>query len=218
MVFTDTVICVWVFCLVTMSEYTSPVTMAFEFQRNAIEGTHEAFENSIEMQKNVTETFIGNFNSVRDASERNNDLVRTGIDMYFDAFDSVVPAGSGLSEVRTMMHDGLDTVEKSQLEVIDQFEANVKEGVDSSEAFLDEFLTALEEQITVLLENHEDLEAQTVSALEQLEEGVKELQEEFEARGEEMQKQLEAQAEAVQEQLEDVTESVQEATETDAAA
>lgn len=212
MVFTDTVICLGILDTDTMSEYTSPVSMAFEFQRNAIEGTHEAVQNSIQMQKNVNETFVGNFDPARDVSERGNDLVRTGIDTYFDAVESTVPAGSGFAEVRTMMHDGLDTLEESQLDVIDQFEANVQESADSNEAFLDEFLTALDDQIATLLENHEQLEEQTVVALEQLEEAIEELLDEFEARGEELQKQLESQAEAVQEQLEDVTESVQGAT------
>lgn len=219
MVFTDTIMYFGVFDTDTMSEYTSPVTMAFEFQRNAIEGTHEAVENGIQMQKNLNDAFVGNFDPARDVSGRGTDLVRTSIDTYLDALESAVPAGSGLSEIRTMMHDGVDTLEESQLEVIDQFEANVKESAESGEAFLDEFLAALDEQIETLLTNHEQLEEQTVAALEQLEEAVEELQDEFEARGEELQKQLESQAEAVQEQLEDVTESMHDATDvTDASA
>ncbi len=195
-----------------MSEYMPPVTMAFEFQRNAIESTHEAVENGIQMQKNANETFLGNFDPARDVSERGTDLVRTSVDTYFDAVESAIPAGSGLSEVRTMLHDGLDTIEESQLDVIDQLEANVTESAESGGAFLDEFLAALDEQVATLLENHEQLEEQTIAALEQLEAAIEELQHEFEARGEELQKQLESQAEAVQEQLEDVTESVHDST------
>ncbi len=199
-----------------MSEYTSPVTMAFELQRNAIETTHDTVENSIRMQKNLNETFIDSFDPARDVSKRGSDLVRTGVETYFDAVESVAPVGSGLADVRAMMHDGLDIVEESQLDMIDQLEANLQEGTESSERFFDEFLSTLDEQVTVLLENHEDLEAQTVEALEGLEEGIEELQEQMQARGEELQEQLEAQTEAVQEQLEDVTESMQETAETSA--
>jgi DNA anti-recombination protein RmuC len=190
--------------------------MAFEFQRNAIEGAHEAVQNSVQMQQNVGTTVVDSFTPARDVSKRSTDLARTGVEAYFDAVESVAPAGSGLTEVRQTIHEAIDTVEESQLEAIDQFETAFESGTESSEEFLEEFLAALDEQVTTLLENHEDLEAQTVEALEGIEEGIEELRAEFEARGEELQEQLESQAEAVQEQLEDVTEGAQNAADTSA--
>lgn len=210
MVLSDTLMCEAVVGVVTMSEYSSPISVAFELQRSAIQGTHEAIENGVQVQKNLNETFVDGFGPARDASERSTDLVRTGVDAYFDAVESTVPAGSGFGEAREMMHEGLDTIEKSQLDAIDGFEANLHESADSSAELLEEFLVALDDQVSTLLDAHEDLEGQTVEALERLEDGIEQLQTEVEARGEEMQEQLEAQANAVQEQLEEVTESVQE--------
>lgn len=197
-----------------MSEYSSPVSAAFELQRSALESTHEAIGNSVQAQKQLNDAMIDGFTPARNASQRSADLVRTGFDTYFDTVESVAPAGSGLNDVREMVNEQLDLLEESQLDVIDQFETGLHENADSTEELLDEFLEALDEQVSTLLNAHEDLEGQTIKALERLEDGLDELLSEIEARGEEMQEQFEAQADAIQEQLEDVTENVQEATET----
>lgn len=193
-----------------MSEFSSPMSAVFEFQRSAIQGTHEAIENGVQAQKSLNETFVDGFGPARATSERSTDLARMGIDAYFDAVESAVPAGSGFGEVREMMHESIDTLEKSQLDALDEFEVNLQESAESTAELLDEFLAALDEQVATLLDAHEDLEDQTVEALERLEDSIEELQMELEAQGDEMQKQLEAQANAVREQLEEVTESVQE--------
>jgi DNA repair exonuclease SbcCD ATPase subunit len=211
MVFSDTLMYSEDVVTVTMSEYSTPMSVAFDFQRSAVESTHEAIESGVEAQKQLNDAMVDGFGPARDASERSTDLVRSGIDSYFDAVDSVMPAGSGVDEVHEMMHDQLDMLEESQHEAIDQLENSLNEGTESAEEMLDEFLAALGDQIESLLEAHEDFEGQTLDALEELEETVEEMQSEVEARGEEMQEQLESQAEAIQEQLEDVTENVQEA-------
>lgn len=211
MVFTDTLITSAVVCSVTMSEYSTPVSVAFEFQRSTIQSAHEVVENGIEAQKQFNAAMVDGFGPARDASERNTDLVRTGVDTYFDAIEAVVPAGSGVDEVREITHEQLNLFEESQLDAIDQLEGGFDESTQTTDEMLDEFLSALNEQVTTLLNAHEDLEGQTIEMLERLEDGIEDLQAEFEARGEEMQEQLEAQAEAIQEQLEDVTENVQEA-------
>lgn len=211
MAFTDIFIRGEAICWDTMSEYSSPVSIAFELQRNTIESTQEAIENSVRVQKQFNDAVVDGFDPVRGASERSTELARTGVDTYFNAIESVLPAGSGVGELREMTHEQLDLFEESQLDTIEQFESGLHESTDSTAEMLDEFLDALDEQVTSLLETHEDLEDQTVETLERLEEGIEELQSEFEARSEEMQEQLEAQAEAIQEQLEDVTENVQEA-------
>jgi predicted ribosome quality control (RQC) complex YloA/Tae2 family protein len=194
-----------------MSNYSSPVSVAFEFQKRALEGTHDAIENSVAVQTQFADAMFGGFDPVRNASEQSTDLVRTGLDTYFEAIEAVVPAESGFEELHGMMHEQLDTLEESQLDAVDQFEANLEESTESTEQFLDEFLDALDEQITMLLETHDDLEAQTVDALDDLEAGIEDLQTEFESQGEEIQAQLESQAEAIQEQLEAVTDDIQEA-------
>ncbi|MFO7927317.1 hypothetical protein [Natronomonas sp.] len=194
-----------------MSEYSTPVSVAFEFQRSTIQSAHEVVENGIEAQKQFNAAMVDGFGPARDASERNTDLVRTGVDTYFDAIEAVVPAGSGVDEVREITHEQLNLFEESQLDAIDQLEGGFDESTQTTDEMLDEFLSALNEQVTTLLNAHEDLEGQTIEMLERLEDGIEDLQAEFEARGEEMQEQLEAQAEAIQEQLEDVTENVQEA-------
>ena len=211
MVFTGTFITSRIVVLSTMSNYSSPISVAFEFQRSALEGTHDAIENSVTAQKQFNNAVFGGFDPARNVSEQSTDLVRTGVDTYFEAIESVVPAGSGFEELHGMMHEQLDMLEESQLDAIDQLETGLHESADSTEQFLDEFLAALDEQVATLLETHDDLEAQTVHALEDLETGIEELQTEFESQGEEIQAQLESQAEAIQEQLEEVTENIQQA-------
>lgn len=211
MVFTVIFIMLEAICPVTMSEYSTPVSVAFEFQRSTIQSAHEVVENGIEAQKQFSAAMVDGFGPARDASERNADIVRTGVDTYFDAIEAVVPAGSGVEEVREITHEQLDLFEESQLDAIDQLESGFDESAETTGEMLDEFLSALDEQVTTLLNAHEDLEGQTIEMLERLEDSLEDLQAEFEARGEEMQEQLEAQAEAIQEQLEDVTENVQEA-------
>lgn len=213
MVFNDNVMCDTVVYLGNMSEYSSPVSVAFEFQRNAIRGTCDIMENSVRAQQNLNEAVSDGFGPARNTTERGTDMFRTGLDAYFDAVESAVPAGSGFGELREMMHESLGTFEKSQLDAIEGFETNFDEGTDSAGEMLEEFLSALDDQVTTMLDAHENLEAQTVEALERLEDGIEELLTEVESRGEEMQNQFESQAEAVQEQLEEVTESMQETAE-----
>jgi DNA repair exonuclease SbcCD ATPase subunit len=192
-----------------MSDTTSPLSVAFEFQRSAVESTHEAIENGVEIQRQFNEAVLEGFGPARDASEQSTDLIRTGVDSYFEAIESVVPASSGIDELHGRLHEQLDTLEESQLEAIEQFETTLHERADSTDELFEEFLATLDEQVTSLLESHDDLEDQTVTALEDLENSIDELQAELDTQGEEIQQQFETQLEAVQQQFEDVTENVQ---------
>jgi Mg2+ and Co2+ transporter CorA len=204
----DTLILPELVGLDTMSETTSPLSVAFEFQRSAVENTHEAIESGIEAQRQFNEAAL-DVTPAREVSEQSTDLVRTGVDSYFQAIESISPESSATETLRARFHEQLDALEESQLDAIEQFETTLGERADATDELLEEFLATLDEQVASFLETHDDLEEQTVAALEDLEQSVDELQTELDAQGEELQEQFEAQLEAVQQQLEDVSENVQ---------
>ena len=74
-----------------MSENDSPVSAVFELQRNAIEQTHDVVERSVEFQEDVNARVIDSVEPAREVQARSNDLVRTGVEAYFDAIEAAVP-------------------------------------------------------------------------------------------------------------------------------
>ena len=75
-----------------MSETDSPVSAVFDAQRSAVERTHDVVARSVEMQQNLNDQMLEVVDPARDATERSNDLVRTGFEAYFDAIEAATPA------------------------------------------------------------------------------------------------------------------------------
>jgi DNA repair exonuclease SbcCD ATPase subunit len=181
-----------------MSQNDSPISPAFEFQRTALEQTHRVLERSVEFQQDLNGALLESFDSAVDVSGRGDDLIRRGVDAYFDALETAVPGDSAvLEDLRGNVDEQLDALEESRADALERIEENLQEGSESVDEFLDTFIERLDEQVQSLLETSEDLEAETVEALENLEEQIDELQ-----------SQIEEQTEALQQQVDDATDRV----------
>lgn len=53
-----------------MSEYTTPISTAFELQRSTIKQGQRVFEHSVEMQQNMNQAFLGNMGTQEDAQRQ----------------------------------------------------------------------------------------------------------------------------------------------------
>ena len=175
-----------------MSQNDSPIGPVFEFQRSALESTHRVFERSVEFQQAVNGALLDGFDSASGVSERGDDLVRRGVDAYFDALETAVPGDSSVVEdLRENVEEQLDALEESRADVLERVEENLQESTDSVDEALDDLLESLDDQVQSLLETSEDLEDQTVEALENLEAGIEDLQAQIEEQTEELQRQVE---------------------------
>ena len=152
-------------------------------QRDALEGTHEVIERSVEFQQDVNARMLDAVEPARDVSERGTDLVRTGVETYFDAIEAAVPGDQEVvADIRETIDEQLETLEETQTDALDELEADLEDGADSVDELLEEFLETLDEQLDSLLEAHEDLEEQTAEAVGDLEAAVEDLQDDSKSR------------------------------------
>lgn len=192
-----------------MSETDLPINAVFDFQRDAMMRTRETIQRSIETQQEFGEAFV-DFESAKEASERSYDTVRTVTGLYFDAAESISPAGGQpFGEFRAAVEEGLDRIENSQLEAIETFEANLKESGDSADQFVEEFLAVLDDGFEAALEASEDAESNTVEAVEGVQEGIEELETELESRSEELTGSVEGGLERFEESVEELHEQAE---------
>ncbi len=193
-----------------MSKTDLPINAVFDFQRNAMTQTRETIQRGIETQQEFGEAFV-DFDSAKEASERSYDTVRTITGLYFDAVESMAPAGSQpLEEFRVTIEESLDQIENSQLEAIDTFEANLQESGNSADKLVDEFLTVLDDGFEAAIEASEDAESNTVEAVEEVQEGIEELETELESQSEELTESVEEGLEQFEENVEKLQEQAEE--------
>ncbi len=182
-----------------MSEYTTPVTAAFEMQRQSIEQSRKAVEQTVEFQKTVTDAFVGSLDSQESAQRRGVELAQTAFHGYLDAVESAVPGVTPtVEEVRATVDEQYEFLLENHAEAFDNVEHELVESVDAYDDLTGDVLTAMDEQVEMLVEVHEDLEAQSVEAVEQWGDQLEELQD---------------QVEEVQEQVRDVQEQAADAVE-----
>jgi len=183
--------------------FTTPVSTAFEFQRNAIEQSHQAVESGVEFQKRLNAAALDGVDATENAQRSSVELTENAVHSYLDVVESTVPgAASVTGQVRENLDEGFDSLYQAHEEAFDVTEGEFAKGVDAYDELAVDYLAVLNDQMETLLEAHEDVEAQTLEAFEQFEGQFEEMQAQFEETGEEMQAQFEAQAEQFQEQFE----------------
>lgn len=194
-----------------MSDYTTPISTAFELQRTTIKQGQQAVERSLEFQRNVNEAMLGSLDTQEDAQRSTVELYQEGIHTYLDAVEASVPgASASVREVRRAVDDGFETLFDQHSEAFEQAEELSEEGFDTYEEFSQEYLDAMNEQLSFLLDTHEELEGQTVDAFEQSIAQYEQMQEQMEGQSEEFQQQFEEQTRQFQEQFERQIEQFQE--------
>ena len=182
-----------------MSQYTTPVTTAFEMQRATIEQSQRAFEQSIEFQKNVNEAFIGSLDSQESAQRRGVELAQTAVHNYLDTVKSTVPGvAPTVEEIRTAVDEQYDFLLENHAEAFENVESELVEGADTYDEMTGDVVDALDEQIDLLVEAHEDLEDQSVEAVTQWGEQLEGLQDQVEEVQEEVREVQEQAADAVE--------------------
>jgi DNA repair exonuclease SbcCD ATPase subunit len=183
--------------------FTTPVSTAFEMQRNAIEQSHQAVESGVEFQKRLNAAALDGVDTTENAQRSTVELTENAVHSYLDVVEATVPgAASVTAQVRENLDEQFDSLYQAHEEAFDVTEDEVAKGVDAYDELAVDYLATLNDGIEALLDAHEDVEAQTIEALEQFEAQFEEIQAQFEETGEEMQAQFEAQAEQFQEQFE----------------
>lgn len=182
-----------------MTEYTTPVTTAFQMQRQSIEQSQKVFAQGLSFQKNVTEAFIGSLDSQESAQRRGVELAQTAFHSYLDTIESAVPGVTPtVEEVRASVDEQYEFLLENHAETFENVEAELAESADAYDEMTEEVLTAMNEQVDLLVEAHEDLEDQSVEAAEEWGTQIEELQDQVEEVQDQVREVQEQAAEAVE--------------------
>jgi uncharacterized phage infection (PIP) family protein YhgE len=182
-----------------MSQYTTPITTAFEVQRAAIESSQRAFTQSVEFSRSVNEAFLDSLESGQSAGRRGVELNEALVHSYLDAVAATVPgAGPTVEELRSAVDEQFDLVLDNREEVFETVTAEFEEGLGAYDELTEELVEAAEEQLDLFVAAHEDLEAQSVEAVEEWSAGVESLQEQVEEVQEQVREVQEQAAQAVE--------------------
>ena len=183
-----------------MTQYTTPVTTAFEMQRATIEQSQKALKQGVEFQKNMNEAVIGSLDSQESAQRRGVELAQTAVHNYLDTVESTVPGvAPTVEEIRTTVDEQYDFLLENHAEAFENVEAEFHEGAETYDEMTGDAVAALDEQIDLLVEAHEDLEDQSVEAVEQWGDQLEDLQDQVE--------EVQDQVREVQEQAADAVEA-----------
>ncbi|PSP60289.1 hypothetical protein BRC73_02985, partial [Halobacteriales archaeon QH_7_66_37] len=68
-----------------MTDYTTPIEATFELQRQAVEGSHQAFQQSVEFQQRLNEATL-------DSLEATESTQRKVVELQQEAFHTVLDA------------------------------------------------------------------------------------------------------------------------------
>ncbi|MFC7155966.1 hypothetical protein ACFQPA_10915 [Halomarina halobia] len=186
-----------------MSEYTTPISTAFELQRTTIKQGQRAFERSLEFQRNVNESVLDNLDNQEEAQRNSVELSRSAIHTYLDAVETAFPgSGSNVSEIRRAVDKQFGALLDAHSEAFATTEGEFEKSLDSYDEFSEEYLDALNEQLDLLLDAHQDIERQTVETFDQAMNQFERLQQQMESQAEEAQAQFQEQAEQFQSRFE----------------
>jgi predicted RNA-binding protein with RPS1 domain len=193
-----------------MSEYTNPISTAFELQRSTIEQGQQAFEQSLDLQQNVNRAVLGSMDAQEDAQRKGVEMSRKSLHTYLDAVEATVPGSAGaVEEVRTTVDEQYDGLLDAHEEAFETAENEFEAGVENYDEMADEYLETFSSQVEMLLDAHEEVEAQTIDVFDQTIDGMEELQVEMEGQTEQFQERFEEQAKQFQERFEEQTEQFQ---------
>jgi methyl-accepting chemotaxis protein len=183
-----------------MTEYTTPVTTAFQMKRQSIEQSQKVFEQGVAFQKNVTDAVVDSLDSQESAQRRGVELAQTAFHSYLDTVEATVPGvAPTVGEVRAAVDEQYEFLLENHAETFENVEAELVEQTDAYDELTEDVLTAMNEQVALLVDAHEDLESQSVEAAEQWGAQIEELQDQVE--------EVQDQVREVQEQAADAVEA-----------
>jgi len=179
--------------MIPMSQYTTPITTAFQMQRATIEQSQQAFQQSVEFNKRMSEAFVDSLDSQESAQRRTVELSQSAMHTYLDAVESMLPStGATVDEMRSALDEQFDFLLENHAEVFDNIETESSEAIETFDDVTADYLAAVDEQIEMLLEAHEEIETQSVDAAEELRDQLEGVQDQV--------SEMQQQVQAVQEQ------------------
>jgi DNA repair exonuclease SbcCD ATPase subunit len=185
------------------STFTTPVSTAFEMQRNAIRQGQQAIESGVEFQKRMNAAMLDGVGATEEAQRGTVEMTENAVHSYLDAVEATVPGAASMTgQLRETVDGQFDSLYQAHEEAFEMTEGEVAKGVDAYDEMVVDYLAAMNDQIEALLEAHEEIEGQTLESFRQAEGQFEEMQAQFEESGEEMQEQFEAQTQYFQEQFE----------------
>ncbi|WP_336360443.1 hypothetical protein [Haladaptatus sp. ZSTT2] len=161
-----------------MSQYTTPVSAAFEMQRTMINQSQRMAEQSVAFQKSMGKLFLNGLESQKSAQQSGVAFTKAALHSYFDAIEATIPGSRGnVEQVRDIVDEQFETLSEGHSELYEGVEQEFERSLENYDELSEEYLNALKEQTTLVLENAEDMEAQTVEAVERFESQAEEFQE-----------------------------------------
>lgn len=164
-----------------MTENTNPMESVFELQRQSMEQSREALEQTMLVPMRLGEATVDSLSSQESTQRNAVELQREAVLSLLDAVDDTVPGVQGSTDqVREVVDDQYGALLDAHAELFENVTNSIEESVDSYDDASDDAIAALDELADSVMEAQAELEDQSVEATEQLEAQFAELQTQIE--------------------------------------
>jgi hypothetical protein len=137
---------------------TNPITTAFDFQRSAIEQTHQLTQETIDAQKTAVNAMAESLSTLEQLQAQNVELSHEAVNAYIDAVEQAVPEAD-LEDVRALVEDGFDSTEEFQNEAWSAVHEAAEEGMANFESAAESYGEFVDSSFDTYLQAHEQVEA-----------------------------------------------------------
>lgn len=169
-----------------MTNTTTPIQAAFEFQRQSIKQSQQLFEQSLELQQNVIKTCLQNgISAQRSAQQQGTELAQSLFNAQLDAFQSALDAEEIKKEADQLFEQNAEQTQQLINAQYDQGTALTQQLFDAQyDAFAsalddEQFRAAVEDQFEefddIQSETWDEFESEFAASFEELTEQQKEL-------------------------------------------
>ncbi|WP_435156616.1 hypothetical protein [Haladaptatus sp. DFWS20] len=145
----------------------NPFAPMFEMQRHSMKQGQKMVEQSIEIQSEMTDSFVKAVESQKSTQTKGLDAWKSATEASLDAVDEMTPSDSSTV---TNMHDAIDDQFDALTHVHDQvwksIERNVENGIDVSEDVTESYRSFVDESVGMALEANEQFEEQSEAAVD----------------------------------------------------
>ena len=156
---------------------TNPFQAAFDLQRTAVEQTHKATLDAVEMQKTAANQMTDNLEAIEQAQAQGTEMSRDAIHALFDALGNVNP-DMDMSEMQELVDEQFDAFEETHAETWDAVYETTDDGIEGFEGAADSYAEFIDSSFDGFLDAHEQVEESTTEAAEQVMETASEMTDE----------------------------------------
>lgn len=163
-----------------MTDYTQPLTTAFELQRKTLKQNQKAAEQLLTLNQNIADP-------TQNAFKTQESLQRTPIEFHqqftnaaLNTIEENVPeTDDTLTEFRTAVNDQYETLLENHKDAFETITDELENTLDDATGVTDDYLEIIDEQLELLFEVHEELENQSVETITELQTQFEDIQSEF---------------------------------------